>query len=296
MERRISLPQNQRMTKAEKIKQNERIRKRYANFFRPKIKEAFRDQIGKYVSSLKENGVQGVFNQIPDLIDPGFTAIMQQIYIRAGIARADLTLRSLRRLPKVEKKKGSLGFNAQWTNDILNYFRLNLFNKVVLPIASTTQDHIRIVLDRGIAEGWTLDEMISEIVKVDYINGRTERILRTEITRAINYGNELAARAYEFRTMKRWISVHDDRTRHPHLIADGQTVDIDSSFSVNGESLDFPGDPNGSAENTINCRCFSEIVPIRNSAGRLIPKDPEPVRVQGRLRQDIQDILRDLNN
>lgn len=284
------------MTKAEKIRQNERIRKRYANFFRPLVKEAFRKQIGKYVSSLKENGARAVLNEVPNLIDPNFTAIMQQLYVRAGIAKADLTLRGLRRLPRVERKKGSLGFNAQWTNDILGYFRLNLFNKVVLPIAETTRDHIRIVLEKGIAEGWTLDEMVKEINKVDYINGRTERILRTEITRAINYGNELAARTYDFKTMKRWISVHDDRTRNPHLPADGQTVDIDSAFSVGGESLDFPGDPNGSAENTVNCRCFTEIVPIRNSSGKLIPKEPEPVRVRGRLRQDVQDIIRDLTN
>lgn len=41
-----------------------------------------------------------------------------------------------------------------------------------------------------------------------------------------------------------------------HIDADGQVVDIDEPFIVEGEELMFPRDPNGSAENTINCHCM----------------------------------------
>jgi len=30
---------------------------------------------------------------------------------------------------------------------------------------------------------------------------------------------------------------------------------MDQPFIVDGESLDYPGDPSGSAANVINCRC-----------------------------------------
>ncbi|MFC1418724.1 hypothetical protein [Streptacidiphilus cavernicola] len=48
---------------------------------------------------------------------------------------------------------------------------------------------------------------------------------------------------------------HDQRTRAAHRLADGQSVPLSSTFSVDGEQLDFPGDPAGSPGNVINCRC-----------------------------------------
>lgn len=285
------------MTRAEKIKQNERLRNRYEKAFRPIMRQALKRQYSSYISLLRENGPQYVLDHPrTNLIDGQLSTAVQQMYVQAGVARASLTYRTLKRLPRVEKKKGPIGFNAQWTSEIINYFRLKLFNKVVLPISETTQEYIQNILRQGIAEGWTLDEMVDKIEREDYLNGRVERILRTEINRAINYGNEVASNTYEFKTQKRWIAVHDSRTRHEHLNADGQTVDVDGSFSVGGETLDFPGDPNGSAENTVNCRCHTEIVPMRDRAGRLVPKEPKPVRVTGRLRSQVQEIIQELTN
>jgi hypothetical protein len=123
------------------------------------------------------------------------------------------------------------------------------------------------------------------------------RILRTESNRAINYGNELAMDKFEYQVQKRWIAVHDDRTRTAHLAADGQTVDQQGAFSVGGEVMEFPGDPNASGENTINCRCFSEVVAMRDGNGRLIPKEAKPqVRVTGRLRSELRNILAELTS
>jgi hypothetical protein len=38
-------------------------------------------------------------------------------------------------------------------------------------------------------------------------------------------------------------------------------VPFNSKFSVGGESLQRPGDPNGSASNVINCRCSMIVLP-----------------------------------
>jgi uncharacterized protein with gpF-like domain len=43
--------------------------------------------------------------------------------------------------------------------------------------------------------------------------------------------------------------------RPGHLAADGQVVDVDQPFIVEGEALMFPRDPAGSPENTIGCHC-----------------------------------------
>jgi uncharacterized protein with gpF-like domain len=55
---------------------------------------------------------------------------------------------------------------------------------------------------------------------------------------------------------REWASVGDDRTRDSHLDADGQVVGLNEPFIVGGESLMFPGDPDGSEEETAGCRCW----------------------------------------
>ena len=54
---------------------------------------------------------------------------------------------------------------------------------------------------------------------------------------------------------KRWVTMHDDRVREGHALADGQEVPLGSPFVVDGEYLQYPGDPRGSAGNVVNCRC-----------------------------------------
>lgn len=59
------------------------------------------------------------------------------------------------------------------------------------------------------------------------------------------------------KVVKTWIAILDTKTRLSHAEADFQQVNIDDSYSVNGEALLYPRDPKGSAGNIINCRCVS---------------------------------------
>lgn len=74
---------------------------------------------------------------------------------------------------------------------------------------------------------------------------------------------------------KRWrinhgTGIDDGRVRPAHLVADGQEVPEGEPFIVDGELLMFPGDPKGSPENVINCRCgmehFYKEVPLEPDA------------------------------
>lgn len=60
--------------------------------------------------------------------------------------------------------------------------------------------------------------------------------------------------------MREWVAILDERTRDWHAEADGQRVAIGEPFNVGGEDLMEPGDPAGSPENIINCRCSAEPV------------------------------------
>ncbi|BDT39519.1 phage minor head protein [Streptomyces yaizuensis] len=88
----------------------------------------------------------------------------------------------------------------------------------------------------------------------------------TETTNAESSGAYDAGQTSEQETgraaaLKKWVAVLDDRTRDAHREADGQEVALDEPFTVGGERLRYPGDPNGSAGNVINCRCSVKVVP-----------------------------------
>lgn len=84
------------------------------------------------------------------------------------------------------------------------------------------------------------------------------RAARTAVTGAENAGRqdtyEQAAKM-GIKVQKRWVAVKDNRTRHEHGMADGQTVDIDKPFNVDGYDMMFPGDTSAPAHLIYNCRC-----------------------------------------
>ena len=84
------------------------------------------------------------------------------------------------------------------------------------------------------------------------------RAARTAVTGAQNAGRLESYRAAEemgIKLQKQWMSTLDNRTRHDHADADGQTVDEDKPFNVGGYELMFPGDPKGPGREIYNCRC-----------------------------------------
>ena len=80
---------------------------------------------------------------------------------------------------------------------------------------------------------------------------RAGTIARTEVHNATQYGTIQGYKQGGL-TTKIWVAVLDSETRDSHAAVDGEERPIDRPFS-NG--LMFPGDPAGSAEEVINCRC-----------------------------------------
>lgn len=96
-----------------------------------------------------------------------------------------------------------------------------------------------------------------------------ERTARTTTTGAANAGSLEAWRQSEVVEGGEWVSALDDRTRTPdkgdefdHVHAHGETVRLGELYLRTGEPLAYPGDPNGSAGNIINCRCTQAPVVI----------------------------------
>jgi len=64
----------------------------------------------------------------------------------------------------------------------------------------------------------------------------------------------------EMKAQKMWVTILDDHTREWHAEVDGDVVDAEEPFEVNGEEMMFPGDDSlgASEDNLVNCRCCHE--------------------------------------
>lgn len=118
--------------------------------------------------------------------------------------------------------------------------------EAVKNISETTRDMLQATLEEGIKNGESIPKLSQRIADVygqskDY---RTDRIARTETTRASNNGTLEAYKQSEVVEKKEWIATMDNRVRPEHEAMDGETVPIDENFS-NG--LPYPQD--------VNCRC-----------------------------------------
>ena len=122
-------------------------------------------------------------------------------------------------------------------------------------INETTLNAVRDTLAEGVGEGEGLTDLVGRISAVfeDATAYRAEMIARTEVGSAQNFGraNEMQAQGVEKRM---WVAAFVN-TRDDHAAAHGQVVGVDEPFSVGGEDLMYPQDPEGSAGETINCMC-----------------------------------------
>lgn len=100
-------------------------------------------------------------------------------------------------------------------------------------------------------------EDIRNIIENSYkgfVDSRSELIATSSVESGFNLGLWTSYKAQGFKK-KVWISMQDTEVRDSHFLAHGQERNIDDYFEVGGELLMYPGDPNASAEQTINCRC-----------------------------------------
>jgi HK97 family phage portal protein len=124
-------------------------------------------------------------------------------------------------------------------------------------VGATTSQDIYDALELGLRDGMTLDE-IARLVDRTAFGGRAgqraELIARTETIGALNQGELDAAKDSGVVAGKEWLTQGDDRVRDSHFECESEgMIGVDEAFETNG--MQYPGDPDGDAEEVINCRC-----------------------------------------
>lgn len=150
------------------------------------------------------------------------------------------------------------------TETIARYISIYSGDKIK-QITQTTLDDVQRVISQGLDAGLTERELASQIraYAITKSLSRAQTIARTETHQASSFVTDQMVQASGVEFEREWVASKGERTRRAHREADGQRVGMNEPFSVGGELLMYPGDPDGSAKNVINCRCQAVYVPKR---------------------------------
>jgi vacuolar-type H+-ATPase subunit H len=120
--------------------------------------------------------------------------------------------------------------------------------------------HINSAITQGILQGESIDKISQRLAATVTDMSQTSAIrnARTMTTSAQNGGridSYKRAESMGISMMQVWMSTLDSRTRHEHILLDGQKRKVGEPFEVDGEKIYFPGDPSAEPYLVYNCRC-----------------------------------------
>jgi SPP1 gp7 family putative phage head morphogenesis protein len=202
-------------------------------------------------------------------------AEMEKIIMKRLNIPIEATKETIKRLLPVQYNEAF--FHYAWAIDQDNKVRLNWgtinknapmeitkspFLKISLtkygPLARET---VRKALLDGLTVGKSYEKMARDLRDaINADNYKAMRIIRTEGQTALNAGQNdayLKAEEQGIEGGEVWDATLDGRTRPTHAAMDGQKKNRETNKfdGPGGENAEYPGDPNLSAGERINCRC-----------------------------------------
>lgn len=88
---------------------------------------------------------------------------------------------------------------------------------------------------------------------------RSRTFARTEMAKVENFGQLEGYKQTQIVERKGWLCAFVPDSRDSHIAADAEysanPIALDEPFNVGGDSMQYPGDPGGSAANVVNCLC-----------------------------------------
>ena len=120
--------------------------------------------------------------------------------------------------------------------------------------------YINSAITQGILQGEAIDKIAQRLAATvtDMSHTSAIRNARTMTTSAQNGGridSYKRAEGMGIKMAKQWLATLDNRTRHDHVLLDGQIQPTGKPFKVNGMEIEYPGDPTAEPSLVWNCRC-----------------------------------------
>lgn len=245
----------------------------------PIINRALRKQITPVITFLKQFGPVQTLAMLDSLMlqDP-VRQVLYQLYRSVGVEAGNNEYgRLLKAYPEGVGRGKAFGFNRFLAAAMDRFFTAIGAHKVV-SITETERNRVRAVLRDGLEEQLTIDEYARRLRAPAITKTRARVISRAEVGAAQMQGGREGAKQSRLILVKRWFSAQNDRTRRmprnsaDHLHMNGKEVEMDGMFQVPSKDgtdlLMQPCDPNGPADQVIQCRCTVAYVPKRGPNGR----------------------------
>lgn len=228
------------------------IRESFVKRYTRKTIRALKEMLAPVFEANTVNEMRGV-----NLNQKSLDDLFLDLYTTVGSTFAKASYQSLKQHMPMETKQAPdfverMATFASTGHDRTRVIALNQGKEIQRLIGKALEEELGIV---------QAGERVKELVTQNINTYQAERIARTEILSASNFGSVEGAKSTGLPLMKQWISVLGDSTRNGHSTAHGTVVDLydenggDGVFEVGGEFLRFAGDPNGRPDNIINCRC-----------------------------------------
>lgn len=197
-----------------------------------------KEQCAKQLLNVNETALAYVNDQLPEIYAINYNALAKSVDGVGGYVFTLLDANTVKHLATADKS-------------LLPYKKLDPAKDIPWNMKKINTETLQ-----GIIQGESMDKIAKRIRNVQEMN-RTQAIrsARTIVTGAENKGRQdsyVRAESDGIILQKEWLAANDNRTRHSHLLLDGDIVDQDKRFD-NG--LMFPGDPNGEPSEVYNCRC-----------------------------------------
>ena len=197
-----------------------------------------KEQCAKQLLNVNETALAYVNDQLPEIYAINYNTLAKSVDGVGGYVFTLLDANTVKHLATADKS-------------LLPYKKLDPAKDIPWNMKKINAEVLQ-----GILQGESMPKIAKRIRNVQEMN-RTQAIrsARTIVTGAENKGRQdsyARAEADGIILQKEWIATNDNRTRHSHVLLDGDIVDQDKKFD-NG--LMFPGDPNGEPSEVYNCRC-----------------------------------------
>lgn len=193
------------------------------------------------IQATHEKNMQGILN---NLWRESTDMMASRIYSSANVkhGRFDLVIKNNEQ-------------ERPWMSAILTWIRERSGGKIQ-QITDTTVKQVQNILEKGIANGDSLEEIAKDIRKRAPIAGgsRSQTIARTEVHGAAMYGSFEGANSTGFEMTKEWIATYGGNTRETHAAVDGEQIEMNEYFYVGDSQMLHPGG-DGEPEEVINCQC-----------------------------------------
>lgn len=129
----------------------------------------------------------------------------------------------------------------------------------ITSVTGTLKDTVKAVIAKTIEEDVNVSvEALTKAIHKEVgelMRWQVRRIAQTEMMIGLGEAASEASTALGIEQTKTWCTSGLTNTRDTHLALDGTTVEIDEYFVLPDCEMLYPHDPNGTAEEVINCAC-----------------------------------------